>query len=81
MKSHQKKRVKIIQALIFGDVGYGNGTRNIAAMASIKWQVDFSLHLGDIAYADDWTANGYEQILNYFMSTLEKLADYLSYMD
>jgi phosphodiesterase/alkaline phosphatase D-like protein len=65
---------------IVGDMGTINGGPSTAGMIGRAAETEFTLHIGDISYADDTLEEFYEATWNDFMNRIQPLAANQAYM-
>jgi acid phosphatase type 7 len=73
---------------VFGDWGYGEKAHAVetrTALESIKKEVEFVWHVGDLSYADDAFLHyplhfKYEEIYDNWMNWIENISDSMAYM-
>lgn len=65
---------------IVGDMGTINGGASTAGMIGRAAETEFTLHIGDISYADDTLEEFYEATWNDFMNRIQPLAANQAYM-
>ena len=72
-------------AAVVGDLGVNNSAATLSALSAVDY--NFTLHVGDVSYADDYDAlvepssgRGYEDVYDEFQARLQPIASRAAYM-
>lgn len=69
-------------AAVYGDFGVQNSQHVLPHLQARAASGDFDavIHVGDIAYSDDYPPDQYESVWNQFMANIEPIASQIPYM-